>query len=59
MIVNYTNLEGRRVDGENWTDLNIVDFDAFIDLLLLACVHKYPNESTTSVWDECKGKHLS
>lgn len=58
MIVNYTNIEGKRVYLENWRDLNIADLDAYIGLLLLAGVYRSSNEATTSLWDEYKGRHL-
>ena len=58
MIINYTNVEGKCVSEENWTDLNIIKLEAYTGLLLPSCVYKSSNESTTSLWDECKGRHL-
>ena len=51
IILKNSNIEGKRVFGDNWKNLNNVDLEAFIGLLLLSGVYKSRNESIESLWD--------
>ncbi len=46
-----TNLEGKRVYGDSWKDLDVVDLEAYIGLLILAEVYKSKGEATASLWN--------
>lgn len=57
-ILKYTNSEGKRVFGNNWTDVDDTEMFAFIGSLLLAGVYRSNNESTESLWDSEKGRPI-
>jgi len=44
-----TNLEGGRVYGENWKNLDSSYFEAYVGLLLLTGVYRSNGEATTSL----------
>ncbi|GLD56432.1 piggyBac transposable element-derived protein 4-like protein [Lates japonicus] len=53
-----TNLEGRRVFGEKWKELDKTHLDAYLGLLILAGVYKSKDESTASLWDAETGRPI-
>lgn len=53
-----SNIEGRLVYSENWIDIDSIELQAYIGLLLLAGVFKFNNESTESLWNAEKGRHI-
>lgn len=53
-----TNLEGKRVYGDNWKDLDVVDLEAYIGLLILAEVYKSKGEATASLWNAEIGRAI-
>lgn len=57
-IIKMTNIEGRRVFGEDWTNLDKITFQAYIGLLLLAGVFKSCGESTKSLWNKETGRNI-
>ena len=57
-IICMTNLEGGRVYGENWKNLDSSFFEAYIGLLLLAGVYRSNGEVTTSLWNSETGRHI-
>lgn len=57
-IMKYTNIEGKRVFGNDWSDVDDDEMFAFIGLLLLAGVFRSNNESTESLWDSEKGRPI-
>jgi len=52
------NLEGGKVYGENWKNLDSSSFEAYIGLLLLAGVYRSNGEATTSLWNSETGRHI-
>ncbi|XP_029907418.1 piggyBac transposable element-derived protein 4-like [Myripristis murdjan] len=58
VILEMTNLEGRRVFGENWKELDKTHLDAYLGLLILAGVYKSKDESTASLWDAETGRAI-
>lgn len=58
LIMNYTNIEGEKVYGENWKQLDDRELEAYLGLLILAGVYKSHNESTESLWSEENGRHI-
>lgn len=51
ILLEITNLEGRRVYGNEWNDIVLEEMQAFLGLLILAGVCKSNNEATRSFWD--------
>ncbi|XP_060780363.1 piggyBac transposable element-derived protein 4-like [Neoarius graeffei] len=58
IILDCTNIEGRRVFGERWKDLDETDLDAYFGVLILAGVFKSKGEATESLWDKETGREL-
>lgn len=57
-IIEMTNIEGQRVYGEQWTDIDGSVFHAYLGLLLLAGVYRSHGESTKSLWDKDTGRNI-
>lgn len=53
-----SNIEGKRVFGNEWKEIDSTEFSAFIGLLLLAGVFKSCNECRESLWDAEKGRAI-
>ncbi|CAJ1064647.1 uncharacterized protein LOC127447964 isoform X1 [Xyrichtys novacula] len=51
IILEMTNLEGRRKIGDGWKRMDAVDLRAYMGLLLLAGVYRSRGEATASLWD--------
>ena len=45
IVLKMTNIEGRRVYGDNWENLDAVTLEAYIGILLLAGVYRSHGES--------------
>ena len=58
IILEMTNLEGRRVFGEEWKELDKTHLHAYLGLLILAGVYKSKDESTASLWDADTGRNI-
>ena len=58
IILEMTNLEGRRVFGEKWKELDKTHLDAYLGLLILAGVYKSKDESTASLWGAETGRAI-
>lgn len=58
IILNMTNLEGRRVFQEKWKPLDPTDLHAYIGILVLAGVYRSKGEATASLWDEENGRPI-
>ncbi|KAG8232219.1 hypothetical protein J437_LFUL011963 [Ladona fulva] len=58
IVLKMSNIEGRRVYGDNWEDLDIITFDAYISILLLAGVYRSRGESTKSLWNSETGRPI-
>ncbi|CAM4571666.1 unnamed protein product [Leuciscus chuanchicus] len=57
-LIDMTNLEGKRVYGESWKEVDWVDLQAYIGLLLLAGVYRSHNEATRSLWNADTGRGI-
>ena len=58
IILDCTNLEGRRVFGERWKEMDQTHLYAYFGLLILAGVFRSKGESTESLWDAETGREL-
>ncbi|KAK7121548.1 hypothetical protein R3I93_022589 [Phoxinus phoxinus] len=57
-LIDMTNLEGKRVYGVSWKEVDWVDFQAYFGLLLLAGVYRSHNEATMSLWNADTGRAI-
>lgn len=58
IIITMINLEGKKVHGDMWKDIDEEYLDAFIGVLLLAGVYRCCNEATDSLWDASTGRNI-
>ncbi|XP_049323545.1 piggyBac transposable element-derived protein 4-like [Astyanax mexicanus] len=58
ILLEMTNMEGRRVFGDSWTEMDKTQLDAHMGLLLLAGVYRSCNEATASLWDSESGRPI-
>ncbi|XP_037530523.1 piggyBac transposable element-derived protein 4-like [Nematolebias whitei] len=58
IILNMTNLEGKRVFQEKWKPLDPTDLHAYIGILVLAGVYRSKGEATASLWNEENGRPI-
>ncbi|XP_021162792.2 piggyBac transposable element-derived protein 3 isoform X1 [Fundulus heteroclitus] len=58
IILEMTNLEGRRVFQDKWKPLDRTDLNAYIGVLLLAGVYRSKGEATASLWNEETGRPI-
>lgn len=58
VIIAMTNLEGKKVQGDMWKDIDEEYLDAYIGVLLLAGVYRSCNEATDSLWDASTGRNI-
>ncbi|XP_036958596.1 piggyBac transposable element-derived protein 4-like [Acanthopagrus latus] len=58
IVVNMTNLEGKRVYKDNWKEVTQTDMNAYMGVLILAGVYRSRNESTSSLWDAESGRTI-
>ncbi|XP_029699299.1 uncharacterized protein [Takifugu rubripes] len=58
IILEMTNLEGRRVFQEKWKPLDQTDLHAYIGILVLAGMYRSKGEATSSLWDEEYGRPI-
>ncbi|KAJ8406096.1 hypothetical protein AAFF_G00309840 [Aldrovandia affinis] len=58
IILDNTNLEGRRVYGTNWKELDGTHLHAYMSVLILAGVYRSRDESTASLWDAETGRAI-
>ncbi len=56
IILEMTNLEGKRVFEDTWREIDLVDLQAYMGLLILAGVYRSNNEATKSLWDAESGR---
>ncbi|XP_039550046.1 piggyBac transposable element-derived protein 4-like, partial [Pimephales promelas] len=57
-VLEMTNLEGKRVYGDDWKDFDVTDLQAYIGLLILAGVYKSKGEATASLWNADTGRAI-
>ena len=58
IVLKMTNVEGRRVYGDNWENLDAITLEAYIGILLLAGVYRPHGESTKSLWNLETGRPI-
>ncbi|XP_068164525.1 piggyBac transposable element-derived protein 4-like isoform X2 [Antennarius striatus] len=58
IILEMTNLEGKRVFGDTWKEIDQVELQAYVGLLILAGVYCAKNESPNSLWDAESGRPI-
>ncbi|XP_051915601.1 piggyBac transposable element-derived protein 4-like [Hippocampus zosterae] len=58
ILIEMTNLEGRKVFSQSWEDIDGIKLDAYFGLLLLAGVYRSNNEATSSLWDAESGRNI-
>ncbi len=58
ILITTTNLEGKRVFGDTWKDLDWTDLQAFIGLLILAGVYRSQHEAMNSLWHAESGRPI-
>ncbi|XP_063049276.1 piggyBac transposable element-derived protein 4-like [Engraulis encrasicolus] len=58
ILLEMTNMEGRRVFGDSWTEMDKTQLDAYMGVLLLAGVYRSSNEATASLWDSESGRPI-
>lgn len=58
IVLDMTNLEGRRVFGDTWKELDQADLHAYMGLLILAGVYRSNHEATMSLWDAESGRPI-
>ncbi|XP_042609958.1 piggyBac transposable element-derived protein 4-like, partial [Cyprinus carpio] len=58
ILVEMTNLEGKRVYDADWRDVDWTDIEAFIGLLILAGVYRSNNEALSSLWEAETGRAI-
>ncbi|KAJ8384204.1 hypothetical protein AAFF_G00207520 [Aldrovandia affinis] len=57
-ILAVTNLEGERVFGDKWRELDRADLQAYMGLLILAGVYRSNHEAVPSLWDAESGRPI-
>ncbi|KAJ8415108.1 hypothetical protein AAFF_G00008060 [Aldrovandia affinis] len=58
IILDNTNLEGRRVYGANWKELDGTHLHAYMGVLILAGVYRSRDEPTASLWNAETGRAI-
>lgn len=58
IILNCTILDGRRVFGEKWKEMDQTHLQAYFGVLIPAGVFRSKGESTDSLWDAETGREL-
>ncbi|XP_069612129.1 piggyBac transposable element-derived protein 4-like isoform X3 [Ranitomeya imitator] len=58
ILIQMTNIEGKKVYGDKWKNFDVTAMNAYIGLLLLAGVYKSYGESTKSLWNSETGRHI-
>jgi len=58
IVLKMTNVEGRRVYGDNWENLDAITLEAYIGILLLAGVYRSHGESRKSLRNPETGRPI-
>uniref|UniRef100_A0A9J8C7C7 PiggyBac transposable element-derived protein domain-containing protein n=1 Tax=Cyprinus carpio carpio TaxID=630221 RepID=A0A9J8C7C7_CYPCA len=58
ILIKMTNLEGKRVFGAAWKNLDWTDLQAFLGLLILAGVYRSHHEAMCSLWHRVSGRAI-
>jgi len=57
-VLKMTKVEGRRVYGDNWENLDAITLEAYIGILLLAGIYRSHGESTKNLWNPERGRPI-
>nr|XP_054600172.1 piggyBac transposable element-derived protein 4-like [Nothobranchius furzeri] len=58
IILDMTNLEGRRVFQQKWKPMDLTELHAYIGILVLAGVYRSKGEANASLWNEENGRPI-
>ncbi|XP_053285620.1 piggyBac transposable element-derived protein 4-like [Pleuronectes platessa] len=58
IVLEMTNLEGRRKYGDGWKGMDATDLRAYVGLLILASVYRSRGEAAASLWDAESGRAI-
>nr|XP_023697285.1 piggyBac transposable element-derived protein 4-like [Paramormyrops kingsleyae] len=58
MIMENTNLEGRRRFGDQWVEMDSTEFNAYLGLLILIGLYKSKGEAVANLWNFDTGRHI-
>ncbi|XP_053274074.1 piggyBac transposable element-derived protein 3-like, partial [Pleuronectes platessa] len=58
IVLEMTNLEGRRKYGDGWKGMDATDLRAYVGLLILAGVYRSRGEAAASLWDAESGRAI-
>ncbi|KRZ04043.1 hypothetical protein T11_10574 [Trichinella zimbabwensis] len=58
IVLQMTNLEGKRLYKDDWKQIDETEFHAYICLLILAGVYKFHGEATNTLWNTENGRPI-
>ncbi|KRZ75041.1 hypothetical protein T10_6890 [Trichinella papuae] len=58
IVLQMTNLDGKRLYKDDWKQIDETEFHAYINLLILAGVYKSHGEATNSLWNTENGRPI-
>ncbi|KAK7140748.1 hypothetical protein R3I94_013126 [Phoxinus phoxinus] len=58
IVLEMSNVEGRHVFAEEWTDLDLADIQAYIGVVILAGVYRANHEAMASLWHPDSGRGI-
>ncbi|XP_056117511.1 piggyBac transposable element-derived protein 4-like isoform X1 [Rhinichthys klamathensis goyatoka] len=58
ILIEMSNLEGKRVFGKAWKNLDWTDIQAYFGLLILAGVYRSHHEALSSLWNGVSGRAI-
>ncbi|XP_048853942.1 piggyBac transposable element-derived protein 4-like [Brienomyrus brachyistius] len=58
VVLNMTNLEGKRITGKKWKEVDNTDIFAYYGILILAGVYKSRSQSVSSLWNREMGRPI-
>ncbi|XP_048872236.1 piggyBac transposable element-derived protein 4-like [Brienomyrus brachyistius] len=58
IIMESTNLEGRRRFGDQWVEMDSTEFNAYLGLLILIGLYKSKGEAVANLWNFDTGRHI-
>ncbi|XP_067253162.1 piggyBac transposable element-derived protein 4-like [Chanodichthys erythropterus] len=58
ILIEMTNLEGKRVFNKSWKNLDWIDLQAYFGLLILAGVYRSHHEALGSLWNSVSGRTI-
>lgn len=58
IVIEMTNIKGSQIFETDWKPMDIIEFDAYLGLLIMAGVMKSHGESLGNLWDEKNGRPI-